>query len=104
MKPVLASPVVHLELRTGKLSCACAFDTRLFGWLAETVRTGSGTSMGLVLGTGIEGESCRAARSPVPAVHPENWTPSACSIASSRVGGQTSNSTICSASGSPLAR
>jgi predicted enzyme related to lactoylglutathione lyase len=30
------NPVVHLELRTGNLACACAFYTRLFGWRAET--------------------------------------------------------------------
>ena len=43
-------PVVHLELRTGDLPRACAFYTRLFGWRAETIRTGAGDYLALELG------------------------------------------------------
>ena len=49
------NPVVHLELRTGNLACACAFYTRLFGWGAETVHTGSGDYLALALGDRLEG-------------------------------------------------
>jgi predicted enzyme related to lactoylglutathione lyase len=49
------NPVVHLELRSGNLACASAFYTRLFGWRAETVRTGSGDYLTLALGDRIEG-------------------------------------------------
>jgi uncharacterized protein len=49
------NPVVHLELRTGNLACACAFYTRLFGWRVETVHTGSGDYLTLALGDRIEG-------------------------------------------------
>jgi predicted enzyme related to lactoylglutathione lyase len=48
-------PVVHLELRTCNLPRACAFYTRLFGWRAETVHTGSGDYLTLELGDRIEG-------------------------------------------------
>lgn len=51
----VANPVVHLELRTGNLPRACAFYTRLFGWRAETVHTGSGDYLTLTLGGRIEG-------------------------------------------------
>jgi predicted enzyme related to lactoylglutathione lyase len=47
--------VVHLELRTGKLACACAFYTRLFGWQAETLHTGVGDYTALILGDRLEG-------------------------------------------------
>jgi predicted enzyme related to lactoylglutathione lyase len=49
------NPVVHLELHTGNLARACAFYTRLFGWRAETIHTGSGDYLMLVLGDRIEG-------------------------------------------------
>jgi uncharacterized protein len=49
------NPVVHLELRTGNLPCACAFYTRLFGWRAETVHTEAGDYLTLALGDRIEG-------------------------------------------------
>jgi uncharacterized protein len=49
------NPVVHLELRTGNLACACAFYTRLLGWRAEMVHTGSGDYLTLALGDRIEG-------------------------------------------------
>jgi predicted enzyme related to lactoylglutathione lyase len=55
MTPALPNPVVHLELRTGNLSCACAFYARLFGWRPETVRTSSGNYMALPLGARIDG-------------------------------------------------
>ena len=51
----LPNPVVHLELRTGNLPCGCAFYTRLFGWRAETVHTGSGDYLSLALGDRLEG-------------------------------------------------
>ncbi|MFL5827615.1 MAG: VOC family protein [Thermoleophilaceae bacterium] len=53
--PALAHPVVHLELRTANLACACAFYTRLFGWRAEMIHAGSGSYLALELGNGIEG-------------------------------------------------
>jgi predicted enzyme related to lactoylglutathione lyase len=55
MRPVPANPVVHLELRTGNLAGACAFYTRLFGWRAESVHTGSGSYLRLELGDRIDG-------------------------------------------------
>jgi predicted enzyme related to lactoylglutathione lyase len=51
----VATPVVHLELRTGNVARACAFYTRLFGWRTETVHTGSGNYLALELGDGLEG-------------------------------------------------
>jgi uncharacterized protein len=48
-------PVVHLELRTGNLACACAFYARLFDWRAETVEVGARSYVALGLGNGIEG-------------------------------------------------
>jgi uncharacterized protein len=47
--------VVHLELRTGNLACACAFYTQLFGWDAERIQTRSGDYTALTLGDRIEG-------------------------------------------------
>ena len=55
MRPVPPNPVVHLELHTNNLPSACAFYTRLFGWPAESVHTGSGDYLRLVLGDRIEG-------------------------------------------------
>jgi uncharacterized protein len=51
----VANPVVHLELRTNDPARARAFYTRLFGWPAETVHTGSGDYLALRLGDSIEG-------------------------------------------------
>jgi uncharacterized protein len=55
MNGPLASPVVHLELRTANLSRACAFYTQLFGWRAEMVRAGSGSYLALELAEAIQG-------------------------------------------------
>jgi uncharacterized protein len=55
MAPGVPHPVVHLELRTCNLPRACDFYTRLFGWRAETIRTGAGDYLALALGDGIEG-------------------------------------------------
>ena len=49
------APVVHLELRTGDLSRACAFYARLFGWQSQTVDVGASTYVALSLGSRIEG-------------------------------------------------
>jgi predicted enzyme related to lactoylglutathione lyase len=49
------NPVVHLELRTGDLACACAFYTRLFGWRADTLHTSFGDYTRLTPGDRIEG-------------------------------------------------
>jgi predicted enzyme related to lactoylglutathione lyase len=49
------APVVHLELRTGDLSRACAFYTRLFGWQTQTVDVGASSYVELSLGFRIEG-------------------------------------------------
>jgi uncharacterized protein len=53
--PHVTHPVVHLELRTGNLACACAFYTRLFGWRAEKIDVGSRSYFGLELANGLEG-------------------------------------------------
>jgi predicted enzyme related to lactoylglutathione lyase len=55
MRSALPNPVVHLELRTANLPRACVFYTRLFGWHAESVHTGSGDYLALDLGERIEG-------------------------------------------------
>jgi predicted enzyme related to lactoylglutathione lyase len=49
------NPVVHLELRTGNLACACAFYAELFGWQPERVHTRAGDYTALTLGGGIQG-------------------------------------------------
>jgi predicted enzyme related to lactoylglutathione lyase len=51
----VAHPVVHLELCTGNLGCACALYARLFGWRTEKVNVGSGSYLALGLGDGIDG-------------------------------------------------
>lgn len=50
-----ANPVVHLELHTGNLPCACSFYTRLFGWRTEAVNAGTASYMALDLGERFEG-------------------------------------------------
>jgi uncharacterized protein len=55
MPPAVANPVVHLELRTGNPPRACAFYTRLFGWRAEAIHSGSETYLALELGDGVQG-------------------------------------------------
>jgi len=55
MTPGAPNPVVHLELRTGNLPCACAFYARLFDWRTEMVHTSSGGYLTLALGDRIEG-------------------------------------------------
>jgi predicted enzyme related to lactoylglutathione lyase len=55
MAQCVSNPVVHLEIRTANLPCACAFYTRLFGWRAETVHTRSGDYVTLELAKGLEG-------------------------------------------------
>ena len=60
----MVNPVVHLELRTANLSCACAFYTRMFGWSAEAFRTGAGSYLMLELGQGIQGGVVECDRGP----------------------------------------
>jgi predicted enzyme related to lactoylglutathione lyase len=55
MTPSAPNPVVHLELHTANLPCACAFFTRLFGWEVERVHTESGDYSALSLGDRLEG-------------------------------------------------
>lgn len=55
MRSAPPNPVVHLELRTGNLACACAFFTQLFGWGPERVHHGSGSYLMLGFGSCIEG-------------------------------------------------
>jgi hypothetical protein len=55
MSPARVNPVVHLELRTGNLSRACAFYTRLLGWRLEKIAVGSESYLALELGGGIAG-------------------------------------------------
>jgi uncharacterized protein len=49
------NPIVHLELRTGNLACACAFYSRLFAWRTECIHTRSGDYTTLTLGERLEG-------------------------------------------------
>jgi predicted enzyme related to lactoylglutathione lyase len=49
------SPVVHLELHTGNLPRAAAFDSSLLGWRPEKVDAGGGSYVALDLGKEIEG-------------------------------------------------
>jgi predicted enzyme related to lactoylglutathione lyase len=51
----VAHPIVHLELRTGNLACACAFYLELFGWRAEKLDLGAGSYLALELAEGIDG-------------------------------------------------
>jgi predicted enzyme related to lactoylglutathione lyase len=51
----LIHPVVHLELRTGNLACACGFYSRLFGWRPERIEAGTGSYVALDLGDRIDG-------------------------------------------------
>jgi uncharacterized protein len=53
--PRLPHPVVHLELRTPNLACACAFYAKLFGWRGEVIDAGSGSYFGLELANSFEG-------------------------------------------------
>jgi hypothetical protein len=53
--PAVTHPVVHLELCTSTLACACAFYMRLLGWRAERVDLGSASYFALELGNGIGG-------------------------------------------------
>jgi predicted enzyme related to lactoylglutathione lyase len=55
MRQVRRHRVVHLELRTGAPSRACALYEELFGWRAEWVETGSGRYLALDVGRGVEG-------------------------------------------------
>src|SRR4029453_13465725 len=55
MTPGAPNPVVHLELHTANLSCACTFFTRLFDWEVESVHTGSGDSLALAFGVRLRG-------------------------------------------------
>ncbi|HXV58313.1 MAG TPA: VOC family protein [Gaiellaceae bacterium] len=55
MRRASRNRVVHLELRTGDPSRACALYGELFGWCAEWVETGSGRYLALDLGRGMEG-------------------------------------------------
>jgi uncharacterized protein len=58
--PDVTHPVVHLELRTGNLACACAFYTWLFGWRAQKIYVGARSYFGLELGTGWRAASSSA--------------------------------------------
>jgi predicted enzyme related to lactoylglutathione lyase len=49
------NPVVHLELCTDNLPCACAFYARLFGWRAHRIDVGSASYIGIELGSRIDG-------------------------------------------------
>jgi hypothetical protein len=55
MIPDRRNRVVHLELRTGNLGCACAFLTQLFGWRVETVHASAAPYVTLDLGGRIDG-------------------------------------------------
>jgi predicted enzyme related to lactoylglutathione lyase len=55
MRNVAGNPVIHLELHTGNLTRACAFYTRLFGWRAETIHSGSGSYLALEPGDRVGG-------------------------------------------------
>ena len=55
MRPGAPHPVVHLELQTPNLACACTFYTRLFGWSAENVHVGASSYLTLGLGRRLGG-------------------------------------------------
>jgi predicted enzyme related to lactoylglutathione lyase len=55
MRHLAHNPVLHLELHTGNLGRACAFYTRLFGWRAQTIHSGSGSYLALELGDRVGG-------------------------------------------------
>jgi predicted enzyme related to lactoylglutathione lyase len=55
MSEASPNPVVHLELHTGNLACACAFYTGLFGWRTQTIEVSCGSYLALELGDGIDG-------------------------------------------------
>ena len=54
MTPGTPYPIVHLELRAANVGRVCAFYTRLFGWRAETVSTGSGDYLALDFGAPMQ--------------------------------------------------
>jgi predicted enzyme related to lactoylglutathione lyase len=53
--PDVTHPLVHLELCTGNLACACTFYERLLGWRAERIDVGTSSYFALDLGSGIDG-------------------------------------------------
>ena len=55
MKPVRATPLVHLELHTGDLRAASELYERLCGWRSERVRAGSASYVTLGIGGAVEG-------------------------------------------------
>ena len=55
MRHLAHNPVMHLELHTGNLGRACGFYTRLFGWRAQTIRSGSGSYLALEPGDRVGG-------------------------------------------------
>src|SRR6266576_1989456 len=50
LTPLLASPVVHLELHTRDLRAACAFYSQLLQWRTEQVEHSSGCYQALEVG------------------------------------------------------
>ena len=50
-----ADHVVHLELRTTSLACACSFDAQLFGWRAQRIEACGASYLSLDVGPSIEG-------------------------------------------------
>ena len=54
MRSPSGNRVVHLELRTGNLACACAVFSGLLGWEAETVHAGDASYVTLAPGGPID--------------------------------------------------
>jgi predicted enzyme related to lactoylglutathione lyase len=65
MRPVAATPVVHLELHTGDLASARSFYSALCGWRPERIETPAGSYLAMELGTDVSGGivQCPAPRS-----------------------------------------
>jgi predicted enzyme related to lactoylglutathione lyase len=57
-----ADHVVHLELRTTSLACACSFYAQLFGWRAQRIEPCGASYLSLDLGPSIEAESSSRTR------------------------------------------
>jgi predicted enzyme related to lactoylglutathione lyase len=64
MRHEAGNPVIHLELHTSNLARACAFYTRLFGWRAETIHSGSGSYLALEPGDRVGGGIVESDTSP----------------------------------------
>src|SRR5258708_19358911 len=68
LTPVLASPVVHLELHTRDLRAACAFYSQLLQWRTEQVEHSSGCYQALEVGGDLGGGLLECGPRPPPSL------------------------------------